>query len=67
MRSDDWPADRKPGDPDTAHWRTAAKCYIEGRRMEWTYIIWDPTPGGNVAHVEEHDLTTDDVDPVLQN
>ena len=35
--------------------------------MEWTYIIWDPTPGGNVAHVEEHDLTTDDVDPVLQN
>lgn len=30
-------------------------------------VIWDPTPGGNVEHVEEHDLTTDDVDHVLQN
>jgi uncharacterized DUF497 family protein len=35
--------------------------------MQWTHIIWDPTPGGNVEHVEEHDLTTDDVDHVLQN
>jgi hypothetical protein len=35
--------------------------------MKWTQIIWDPTPGGNVDHVEEHDLTTDDVDHVLQN
>jgi uncharacterized DUF497 family protein len=35
--------------------------------MKWTHIIWDPTPGGNVEHVEEHDLTTDDVDHVLQN
>jgi hypothetical protein len=35
--------------------------------MEWTHIIWDHTPGGNVEHVEEHDLTTDDVDHVLQN
>ena len=35
--------------------------------MKWTQIIWDPTPSGNVDHVEEHDLTTDDVDYVLQN
>lgn len=34
--------------------------------MGWTQIIWDPTPGGNVEHVEEHDLTTDDVDYVLE-
>ena len=35
--------------------------------MGWTQVIWDPTPGGNVEHVEEHDLTTDDVDQVLAN
>jgi len=35
--------------------------------MKWTHIIWDPTPGGNVGHVEEHDLTTQDVDHVLEN
>ena len=35
--------------------------------MEWTHVIWDPTPGGNVEHVEEHDLTTDDVDYVLEH
>ena len=35
--------------------------------MKWTHVIWDPTPGGNVEHVEEHDLTTDDVDYVLEN
>lgn len=35
--------------------------------MTWSHIIWDSTPGGNVEHVEEHDLTTDDVDFVLQN
>jgi hypothetical protein len=35
--------------------------------MKWTQILWDPSPGGNVEHVEEHDLTTDDVDHVLQN
>jgi hypothetical protein len=35
--------------------------------MEWTHVIWDPSPGGNVEHVEEHDLTTDDVDYVLEN
>lgn len=35
--------------------------------MRWTQIIWDHTPGGNVEHVEEHDLTTDEVDHVLDN
>lgn len=35
--------------------------------MSWTQIIWDPTLGGNVEHVEEHDLTTAEVDHVLQN
>ena len=35
--------------------------------MNWTYIVWDHTPGGNVEHVEEHDLTTDEVDHVLAN
>jgi uncharacterized DUF497 family protein len=35
--------------------------------MRWTHIVWDDTPGGNVEHVEEHDLTTDDVDYVTEN
>lgn len=35
--------------------------------MNWSHILWDPTPGGNVEHVEAHDLTTDDVDHVLEN
>jgi uncharacterized DUF497 family protein len=35
--------------------------------MGWSQIIWDDSPGGNVEHVEEHDLTTDEVDHVLQN
>ena len=35
--------------------------------MAWTHVVWDPTPGGNVEHVEEHNLTTDDVDFVLEN
>jgi hypothetical protein len=35
--------------------------------MEWLHIQWDHLPGGNVEHVEEHDLTTDDVDYVLAN
>ena len=37
----------------------------EWSHMRWTYVIWDHTDGGNVRHVEEHDLTTDDVDHVL--
>jgi hypothetical protein len=35
--------------------------------MNWTHVVWDDTPDGNVEHVEEHDLTTDDVDYVLEN
>lgn len=35
--------------------------------MEWVHIHWDPSPGGNIGHIEEHDLTTDDVDYVLEN
>jgi hypothetical protein len=35
--------------------------------VNWSRIVWDPSPGGNVEHVEEHDLTTDDVDFVLEN
>lgn len=35
--------------------------------MSWSHIIWDPTPGGNVEHVEDHDLTTDDVDHVVRS
>ncbi len=35
--------------------------------MAWTQIIWDHTAGGNVEHVEQHDLTTDEVDHVLEN
>ncbi len=33
--------------------------------MNWTHVVWDHTPGGNVEHIEEHDLTTTDVDHVL--
>ena len=35
--------------------------------MNWTRVVWDCTAGGNVEHVEEHDLTADDVDYVLEN
>jgi uncharacterized DUF497 family protein len=30
-------------------------------------IIWDPTPNGNIAHVEEHDLTIEEVEHILAN
>jgi hypothetical protein len=35
--------------------------------MNWTRVLWDYTAGGNVEHVEEHDLTTDEVECVLEN
>jgi len=35
--------------------------------MKWTHIVWDDSPGGNVQHIEEHDLTTEDVAHVLEN
>jgi uncharacterized DUF497 family protein len=30
-------------------------------------IIWNDEPGGNIEHIEEHGLTTDDVEHVLAN
>jgi hypothetical protein len=35
--------------------------------MNWTHVIWDSTAGGNVEHIEEHDLTTEEVEYVLEN
>lgn len=35
--------------------------------MPWSSIIWDPSPGGNVEHIEEHGLEPEDVDYVLLN
>jgi hypothetical protein len=35
--------------------------------MKWNHVIWDATPGGNVEHVEEHGLTIEDVEHVLEN
>jgi hypothetical protein len=35
--------------------------------MKWTRVIWDSTPGGNVEHIEQHDLTTEEVEHVLEN
>jgi hypothetical protein len=34
--------------------------------MTWIHVIWDETPGGNVQHVEEHDLTAEDIEHVLE-
>ena len=34
-------------------------------RVPWTHVLWNPTPGGDVEHVEQHDPTSDDVDYVL--
>jgi hypothetical protein len=31
----------------------------------WLQIIWNEEPGGNVEHIEEHGLTTADVEAVL--
>ena len=35
--------------------------------MKWTHVIWDWTAEGNVEHVEEHGLTVEDVEHVLDN
>ena len=35
--------------------------------MAWSRVIWDSTPGGNVEHIEEHDLEPEEVDYVLLN
>ena len=31
----------------------------------WLQIIWNEEPGGNVEHIEEHGLSTEDVEAVL--
>jgi uncharacterized DUF497 family protein len=38
-----------------------------GGRTLWQQIIWNEEPGGNVAHIEEHGLTVEDVEHVLAN
>ena len=35
--------------------------------MKWSQIIWDNLPDGNVEHVEEHDLSIEDVEHVLDH
>jgi hypothetical protein len=35
--------------------------------MKWSHVVWDPMPDGNIEHIEEHDLTTDEVEYVLEN
>lgn len=35
--------------------------------MNFLRIIWDYEADGNVEHIDEHDLTTDDVEFVLKN
>lgn len=35
--------------------------------VKWTHIVWDPSPGGNVQHVEENDVTTDEVEEGVSN
>ena len=34
--------------------------------MKWD-VIWDPLPSGNVEHIEEHGLSLDDVEYVLEH
>ena len=34
--------------------------------MEFLRIIWDHEAAGNVEHIDEHDLTPDDVEYVLK-
>lgn len=35
--------------------------------MPYYEIIWDDSPGGNVEHIAEHNLTPDDIEEVLFN
>jgi len=35
--------------------------------MPWYDIIWDYEPGGNVEHVAEHGIQTDDVESVIRD
>jgi uncharacterized DUF497 family protein len=38
-----------------------------GDESVWQHIIWNEEPRGNVAHIEEHGFTIDDVEHVLAN
>ena len=33
----------------------------------WRQVIWNEEPDGNVEHIEEHGLTVEDVEHVLEN
>jgi len=35
--------------------------------MDYLRVHWDTEAGGNVEHIDEHDLTPDDVEYVLEN
>jgi uncharacterized DUF497 family protein len=35
--------------------------------MPWYDVIWNYEPGGNVEHIAEHGLTTEDVEAVIRN
>ncbi len=35
--------------------------------MPWYDIIWNFEPGGNVEHIAEHGITTEDVESVIRD
>lgn len=35
--------------------------------MPWFNFVWERGEGGNLAHLAEHGLTPDDVEPVVLN
>ncbi len=39
---------------------------VEGNRV-WRQVIWNEEPGGNVEHIEQHGLSVEDVEHVLEN
>jgi hypothetical protein len=41
--------------------------WVEERKTVWQQIIWNDEPDGNIAHIEEHGLTVEDVEYVLTN
>jgi uncharacterized DUF497 family protein len=45
----------------------AAKVGCGGQHVVWYDFIGNYGPGGNVEHVAEHGLTTDDVEAVICN
>jgi hypothetical protein len=49
-----------------SHQNAIMKLTAEGSNV-WHQIIWNPDPGGNIEHVEEHGLSVEDVEHVLAN